>query len=233
MPEQRLADLLRFYEILDSLEQRIGGARTLSVSSGRLHWPDRGVYFFREAGEFRTHTGKGSRIVRVGTHALKPGSSTKLWQRLSSHKGTAKHGGGKHRGSIFRLLVGTSLIAKNGYTFPTWDVGNSAKSNVTRNEHALECEVSRTIGEMPFLWLAVEDEPGQDSLRGYIERNAIALLSNYQRPPLDPPSPEWLGQHCDREKVRDSGLWNSRHVDESYDPAFLTKLARLVSECSR
>ena len=30
-------------------------------------------------------------------------------------------------------------------------------------------------------------------MRGYIERNAIALLSNYGKPAIDPPSPGWLG----------------------------------------
>jgi hypothetical protein len=230
MPERRVKDLLRFYEILDTLEQRIGGARTLTDSSGKLQLPKRGVYFFREPGEVRTDTGTGPRVVRVGTHALKHASRTKLWHRLSSHKGAIKHGGGKHRTSIFRLIVGASLIAKNGYAFPTWGVGNSAKSDVTRGEHALECEVSRIIGEMPFLWLAVEDEPGPDSVRGYIERNAIALVSKYRKLPVDPPSPQWLGQHCDREKVRESGLWNSDHVEKSYDPAFMAKLEQLVSE---
>jgi hypothetical protein len=42
---------------------------------------------------------------------------------------------------------------------------------------------------------------GMESLRGYVERNSIALLSNYQKPPLDPASPVWLGQRCDRERV--------------------------------
>ena len=83
---------------------------------------------------------------------------------------------------------------------------------------------------MPFLWLAVEDEPGRGSLRGYIERNAIALLSNYGRHPIDQPSSSWLGHHCNREKVRASGLWNSNHVNEDYDPAFLGVLTRLVAE---
>jgi hypothetical protein len=230
MPEQRLADLLRFYEILDGLEQRIGGVRTLAASSGHLHWPERGVYFFREAGEVRTDTGTGPRVVRVGTHALKRGRPTKLWKRLSSHKGAIKHGGGKHRTSVFRLIVGASLIAKNGYAFPTWGVGASAKSEVTQGEHALECDVSRIIGEMPFLWLMVQDDAGPDSMRSYIERNAISLLSNYRKLPLDPPSPLWLGQHCNREKVRESGLWNSDYVEESYDPAFLVKLEQLISD---
>ena len=83
---------------------------------------------------------------------------------------------------------------------------------------------------MPFLWLAVGDEPGPSSLRGYVERNAIALLSNYRKRPLDSPSDSWLGHHCNREKVRAAGLWNSKHVDERYDPAFLDTMASLVKQ---
>jgi hypothetical protein len=86
---------------------------------------------------------------------------------------------------------------------------------------------------MPFLWLEVPDPPGPDSLRGCIERNAIALLSNYNNPALDPPSSSWLGTHCNREKVRASGLWNQNHVDESYDSSFLDELERLVRKMKR
>ena len=56
------------------------------------------------------------------------------------------------------------------------------------SEQAAEREVSRIIGAMPVLWLAVDDPPGSESLRGYIERNSIALLSNLGKPPLDSPS---------------------------------------------
>lgn len=83
---------------------------------------------------------------------------------------------------------------------------------------------------MPFLWLGIDGAPGPQSLRGYIERNAIALLSNYERAVLDPPSQGWLGHLCDRERVRASGLWNSRHVDERHDPAFLGTLEMLIEE---
>jgi hypothetical protein len=83
---------------------------------------------------------------------------------------------------------------------------------------------------MPFLWLDVGDEPGRESLRGLIERNAIALLSNYHPPAVDAPSPEWLGHFSDRPKVRRSGLWNQNHVDETYDPEFLTVFERLIGE---
>jgi hypothetical protein len=120
------------------------------------------------------------RIVRVGTHDLKTGSGTSLWTRLAQHRGQARSGDGNHRGSIFRLIVGTALIAKHGYDFPTWDDRtSSAPSDVRACELALEREVSRRIGAMRFLWLCVDDEPGPDSDRGYIERNAIALLSNF------------------------------------------------------
>jgi hypothetical protein len=86
---------------------------------------------------------------------------------------------------------------------------------------------------MRFLWLAIEDEAGPDSRRGYIERNSIALLSHYNKPALDPPSQGWLGHHSDRERVRKSGLWNQNHVEEAYDPAFLDALDRLVSDVRR
>jgi hypothetical protein len=64
----------------------------------------------------------------------------------------------------------------------------------------------------------------------YAWRNSIALLSNDRKEPRDEPLSGWLGHHCDRERVRSSGLWNSNHVDESYDPAFLETLERLIDE---
>lgn len=158
------------------------------------------------------------------------GSGTKLWTRPSQHKGPARSGGGNHRGSIFRLIVGNALIKKHGYRYPTWGQGNSANREIRQREQALEIEVSQEIGKMPFLWLTIDDDAGPDSKRGYIEQNAIALLSNFGKTPLDPPSQQWLGRYSEREKVRSSGLWNSNHVDEQYDPGFLGELERLVSE---
>jgi len=161
-----------------------------------------------------------------------------LWQRLAQHRGTIKSGGGNHRGSIFRLLVGTAIKKRDGLSEPqSWGVGNDAAGvarllGVTREgvltaEHALEAAVSEYIRTMPFLWLAVDDVPGPQSERGLIERNAIALLSNYDKPALDSPSTRWLGKHCDRERVRRAGLWNNNHVDEEYDPRFF----RVVERC--
>ena len=44
--------------------------------------------------------------------------------------------------------------------------------------------VSDQIRDMPFLWVAGNDPARSESIRKVIERNAIALLSNFQREPL-------------------------------------------------
>lgn len=231
--ETRLGHLRTFYGVLDQLAAAIGGPHTLASSNGRSAWPRRGVYFFFEPGETRLDTGDGARVVRVGTHALTVSSRSTVWKRLSQHRGQAKSGGGDHRGSIFRLIVGASLIERKSYGFPTWGRGSSASPALRAGEHVLEREVSKVIGAMPFLWLAVDDEPGPQSMRGFIERNAIALLSNHGKAALDPPSAGWLGHACNREKVRRSGLWNSNHVDEVCDPRFLDVMAALVANMGR
>ena len=228
---RRQADLRRFYGLIDDLASRLGGARVLSACSGKLHWPQRGVYFFFENSERRCGSGNGPRVVRVGTHALKAGSGTTLWNRLSQHRGSAGTGGGNHRGSIFRLIVGTALMARDGHDCPTWDDRRSAAPrDVRAAEQPLERHVSAVIGAMPFLWLPIEDESGPESDRGIIERGAIALLSEWGKEAIDPPSKTWLGRYCTRERVRKSGLWNANHVDETYDPAFLDQLEDLVMQ---
>jgi hypothetical protein len=232
-------DLVIFYELIDQLERMVGGKRLLAECNGRMNWPQRGVYFFFENGEKRSDSGVGLRVVRVGTHALVPGSKSTLWKRLSQHRGTSRSGGGNHRGSIFRLLVGTALKAKDGYQEATsWgvksDPGKAAKhlrfgrDEILSNEYALEVAVSEHIRSMPFLWVKVDDPPGPDSNRGIIERNSIALLSNFGDAQFDAPSEEWLGHNCDRERVRRSGLWNNNHVDEIYDQNFLAIFRTLL-----
>jgi hypothetical protein len=92
-----------------------------------------------------------------------------------------------------------------------------------------ERRVSEYLGRMRVFWLAVPDAPGPASARAYIERNAIALLSN-QLGPIDPPSMVWLGLHSDHAEIRGSGLWNLKHVREKYDPAFLDSVAEFIAE---
>ncbi len=149
--QNRCDDLERFYDLLDALAHRTHGLRLLGRCSGGDGWPARGVYFFFEEGERRTHCGSGLRVSEI-------------------------------------------------------------------------------LRRMPVLHLAVDDAPSRHSARGEIERGAIALLSNVDKSPLDPPSQNWLGRHCQREKVRMSGLWNQNHVDETYNAAFLDSLERRITQ---
>jgi hypothetical protein len=234
----RLADLERFYDLLDQLRQQLGGLRTLATLSGHRDWPDRGLYLFFEATEVREESGSGPRVVRVGTHALGSGSRSTLRQRLGQHRGQVA-GGGNHRGSIFRLLIGQALMAR-GIIEPcaSWgikgDAGKAAavlkinRADIVVAEAAPERAVTSYISAMPFLWICIDDAPGSSSLRGVIERNSIALLSNHSHSPIDPPSSNWLGYSSDRELVRSSGLWNQRHVEQDYDPKFLGALQELI-----
>ncbi len=231
----RLDGLIHFYDLLAKLESRVGGRRTLENCHGKMNWPQRGVYFFFEQGENRTQTGTGLRVVRVGTHALKNNGRTTLWHRLSQHKGTVIDGGGNHRGSIFRSHVGSALLQKDnwlGEINNTWGIGSTASSEIKHLEKSLEQAVSQYIRKMPFLWLEVNDEPGPTSLRGIIERNSIALLSNYNstNDPIDFQSPTWLGHWAKSEKVRKSGLWNSDHVMGEYDQGFLPMLEHFIDK---
>jgi hypothetical protein len=137
-----------------------------------MPWPTRGVYFFFEPGEVRSVDPARPRIVRVGTHALTAGSNTTLWQRLAQHRGTKQSVGGNHRGSIFRLLVGAALAIRHpALACPTWALGSSAERSIRENERHLEAAVSEYTGRMTVLWLPLEDDPGPNSLRGYIEKN--------------------------------------------------------------
>jgi hypothetical protein len=234
----RLADLSEFYSLLDRLEQRVGGTRTLASFGTYRDWPARGVYFFFESAEIRRDSGQGPRVVRVGTHALVAKSRSTLRQRLGQHRGHAS-GGGNHRGSIFRSLVGQALLARGDLgQCDSWGVKGDVKKasaalSIDRGllalaEAPVEQAVSRYLALMPFLWLDINDEPGPNSLRRAIEQNAIALLTNYGRMPLDPPSPGWLGHASDRPLVRGSGLWNQRHVDETYDPTFIDVFEKAI-----
>jgi len=222
--EERLAAIREFYEILDELEKRVGGRRKLAQCDGRMHWPARGVYFFFEPGEIRTTSGDGLRVVRVGTHALKEGSKSTLWKRLRQHKGQG-NGGGNHRGSVFRHHVGAALIDRDGWSGPeakNWHISGSAPRDIRQAEVPLERAVSKYICEMPFLWVEINDEPGPGSDRGFLERNAIALLSNFDSgiASIDPASDKWLGTWASSKEIQRSHLWNVNHVGERYDRSF-------------
>ena len=164
---------------------------------------------------------------RVGTACRECGFPVDLWGRPRAHRG-GREGGGNHRGSIFRLHVGAALLASDGVGLPTWGIGATAPRPVRLGEVGHEQRVSRHIGEMRVLWVDVPDDPGPQSIRSVIERNAIALLSNAQAP-WDPPSHRWLGRHSPRAAIARSGLWNLNYVNDPCDSSFLDVLERHIA----
>ncbi len=233
MPMNRQAHLTSFYALLDELTARVDGPHVFRLAPLR-DWPGRGVYFFFEPEEIRRESGAGLRVVRVGTHALTHGSLSSLKTRLTQHRGAQKSGSGNHRGSVFRLLIGAALLERRlSNTVPTWGKGSSAPAAVRSGERDLEQAVSARLAQMSVVALEVADEPGPESQRSFIERNAIALLSNCGKAALDAPSPDWLGLHCPRPRVRSSGLWNQNHVEETYDPGFLSAMKELIERTAR
>jgi len=222
----RQRDIERLYTTLRRLEDELGGKRLLSECTGKDDWPISGVYFFFEPGESRSGRTE-PRVVRVGTHRVSKGSKTTLWNRLHAHRGT-NGGAGNHRGSIFRKHVGAAMQKANLHTtVASWGLGQSAGAAVREGEQELERKVSKRIGSMTLLWLAIEDEAGPFSDRAYIERNLIGLL-NGESNPADPPSPKWLGRFSLDDRIRRSGLWNHDHVGYRYSPEFLDVLDKYV-----
>lgn len=227
----RIAEIVELYDVLAEAEQLAGGKRLLPQCNGRIPWPDKGIYFFFESGENRSdslvyargnpqHSNQEMRVVRVGTHALTTSSRATLWGRLRAHRGNA-NGGGNHRGSIFRLLLGEALMQRDGIALPiqaNWGVGAAAPATIRQAEQPLEQQVSQYFNNMPFIWLNVPDR--QDRIN--IEAYCIALLSNYnQTPGIDLPSASWLGSQSPRNPVRRSGLWNNNCVADHHNGFFI------------
>lgn len=129
--------------------------------------------------------------------------------------------------------MGKSLLARDGLwesASLTWGSGSSGSEDARTAEHGLESAVSRYIRAMSMLWVAVPGPGGKGNPRSDLEVNSIALLSNFDRPPIDLSSPDWLGRHSAHRAVRLSGLWNVHHVDKSHDTAFLDTLESLIAE---
>lgn len=207
----------------------------LGDCTGYMDWPERGVYFFFTDDEQR---GDYPRLTHIGTHAVSTGSGQSLWDRLRTHRGANRgtyEGGGNHRGAVFRKRVGEGMVERHGLhdEYPHWGEGSSAGRERRLAELELERRVSDYIRELPFLWVKIDDEPGPDSDRAYIERNTIALVSNCRKPSIDTRSGDWLGKVSPCEEICQSGLWNVNHVGEDYDPVFLNRLSEAAEATTR
>jgi len=229
-----IEDIKYFYQILNLAENTTNGKQILGTKGKPSNFPDRGVYFFFEPVENRCEFGSGFKVIRVGTHALRLGSKSSLWDRLRQHKGyvTGRHPlGGNHRGSIFRKHVGNAIINKNKIPLSqseNWGCGSSSSKEIRDREYPIEIEVSKYIRSLPFIWMEIYDPSGPESVRGYIERNSIGLLSNCMKYKIDQPGPNWLGFYTNNSAIISSGLWNVNHVSDEYDSSFLEVLRKLI-----
>lgn len=215
-----------FYKALDRLRGKQGKITFSELEEKASMLPKRGVYFIFDPNEKRLRNPDQPRCVRVGTHAVSRGSKSTLLTRLLAHRGKLDHGG-SHRASVFRRHVGAALL-KRGFRGPVPSWGSRhARPGVREKEQRLEEAVSRRIGKMQILWIAVpgKSEPGSD--RSFIERNSIRLL-NGQTGPFDSPKGNWLGRKSTDKKIRESGLWNVEHVDSSCHDGFLDTFGKYV-----
>jgi hypothetical protein len=193
----RIKHLNRFYDILLRLESKTG-TRMLASCDNHMEWPQHGVCFFFEHGEFRDN-GTQMRVVQVTIANSVTDPLSPLWNRLRQHRGTISGkfaGGGNHRVSDFRSNIGNALINREKLAYPSWEV-ESSNAATRKQEHPLEVEVSRIINHMPFLWLSTDYSSNPIQLSQFINRNAVSLLSNHHRKiKYDQPSEHWLGHYC-------------------------------------
>lgn len=135
---------------------------------------------------------------------------------------------------MYRKRVGEALIEKHDLhdDYSDWDIRWSSiereRSTVRDEEFILERRVSTYIREQPFLWVNIDDEPSAGSDRAHVERNAIALLSNFNDQTIDARADGWIGRYSQSREIRESGLWNVNHVEERYDNGFLDLLETAV-----
>jgi len=222
-----------FYNLINELREVLGGYRYLTYFTKNTDITSHGVYFFFEQGEYRKNLDE-LRITRVGTHAVSKNSGSVLLDRLLQHRGYAREGGGNHRQSVFRRHVGNAILNKinKANEYKLWNVKKGVPSTIRTSEQVIEEKVSTHIRKMPFLWLAVLGDSHKDNMRSFIEKNSIALLSNYMKEEcVNPPTRKWLGRYSPEEEILKSGLWNIKYTDRKHvDPKFLPQFKELITK---
>lgn len=225
----RIDEINRFYDLLNKLENKIGKHLLLDCNA-QMNWPQKSIFFFFEKGELRDKSNK-KRVVSIG-YTTGKNDRDSLWARLRKHRGTVagKHaGGGNHRESNLRLHLGTALIKRDAIDCPSWGKRFKANAEIRGAEYSVEKLVSQKLNSMPFLWLELDSRTESQDFARFMEKNAIALLSNYGKAPLDEPSDSWLGNFCTNPFVQRSGLWNVEYVSENYNPDFMEEFRSLVN----
>lgn len=220
----RRKDLKRFYKLMNTLKKKTGGRRKLGDCDPTTDPKIGGVYFFFEKGERRTGSGKGKRVVRVG-------KCQRYRHRISrQHKGPRDE---MVRGSVFRRWIHNALFLRDrkrvfaGFPDITqMNLTGMLKALNRGQQRRLAKATSEHMWPMDFLFVPIRGE----ECRRYIEKNAIALLSEYNKKAIDPASKGWLGRHSASERIKRSGLWNNNHVANAYEPEFIDRLEEYADQ---
>lgn len=166
--------------------------------------PLNGIYVLFEDGE-RAHG--TNRIVRIGTHT----GNDQLRSRLKQH--FLKEN--KDR-SIFRKNIGRALLNQDKDQFlEQWELDLTTRAEKERYglqiDHMKLKEVEHLVSayiqtHFQFVVFCVPKKDDRLKWESRIISTVSLCQSCY-------PSPEWLGLHSTKEKIRESGLWN---VNELY-----------------
>ena len=171
--------------------------------------PANGIYIMFEKGE--TYRGL-DRIVRVGTHT----GDNQLYSRLNQH--FVKEN--KNR-SIFRKNIGRAFLHKEQHPYAQkWEYDTTSREGKEKYsklldidfEKALEKRISNYIHQnLSFVVFEVKTKEE----RLFWESRIIATLSKAAKDGFLKPSENWLGNFSPDLKVRQSGLWQSQHLNEA------------------
>ena len=169
--------------------------------------PTNGIYIMFEEGE--TFQGL-DRIVRVGTH----NGDGNLYKRLKEHYVNEN----KDR-SIFLKKVGSAILAKNKDPYlDVWEVDTTtpenknkvqAQLNPAHEQQITQQAVAHIRNKISFVVFEVKTK--EDRL--FWEEKIIATLSKAAKQGEIKPSDKWLGNFSPDPKVRQSGLWQSNHLN--------------------
>lgn len=193
-------------DICERLHRLVNGLPVYRYPFNEDLIPRSGLYLMFEEGEWAHGT---SRIVRVGTHT----GEGMLRSRLLEHFVNRN----KDR-SIFRKNVGRALLARDGDPLlQEWNSDRTGRqSRVSPLSQDVVAGIERTEdrvteyirGHIRFVVIAL----GGRSTRLRLEAALIATVAQCQ---MCRPSADWLGRYSPLVRVRESGLWQVQHLDDS------------------
>lgn len=205
-------------EICQSLHQLFNNLKVHSFPFNPREIPLNGIYVLFEKGEMAHGT---NRIVRIGTHTGKDQLRSRLDQHFIHEK--------KDR-SIFRKNIGRALLNRNLDPFLNqWELDlttHDAKVKYAGQiDLAKQKQVERSVTEYiqrNFQFVVYEVKTKETRLKW--ESRIISTVSWCED---CKPSPQWLGLHSPKEKIRNGGLWI---VNELYKQPFSAdELEEMVS----